>query len=106
MNYLDLIGRTSPLFEEDIKDKSHLLGEIVSKNRFLVIGGAGSIGQAVTKQLFARSAKRLHVVDISENYLVELVRDLRSEFGYVTKDFDTFAIDCEDGGYAIGLLVL
>ena len=41
-----------------------------------------------------RSAKLLHVVDLSENYLVELVRDIRSELGYVTKNFDTFAIDC------------
>ena len=89
MNYLDLIGRTSPLFEEDIKDKSHLLGEIVSKNRFLVIGGAGSIGQAVTKEIFMRNPKLLHVVDISENNMVELVRDLRSSLGYIDGEFKT-----------------
>ena len=94
MNYLDLIGRTSPLFEEDIKDKSHLLGEIVSKNRFLVIGGAGSIGQAVTKEIFMRNPKLLHVVDISENNMVELVRDLRSSLGYIDGEFKTFIIDC------------
>ena len=36
----------------------------------------------------------LHVVDISENNMVELVRDLRSTVGYVSGDFKTFAVDC------------
>jgi FlaA1/EpsC-like NDP-sugar epimerase len=33
-------------------------------------------------------------VDISENNLVELVRDLRSSIGYTDGEFATFAIDC------------
>ncbi len=37
--------------------------------------------------------KSLHVVDISENNLVELVRDIRSAFGYINGEFKTFAID-------------
>lgn len=94
MKTLELIGRDNALFEEDLRNYDEEISQIVNENSFLVIGGGGSIGQAVTKQLFARSAKRLHVVDISENYLVELVRDLRSELGYVTKNFDTFALDC------------
>ncbi len=61
---------------------------------FLVIGGAGSIGQAVVKELFMRNPKRLHVVDISENNMAELVRDLRSSLGYVEGDFRTFILDC------------
>ncbi|WP_268034975.1 UDP-N-acetylglucosamine 4,6-dehydratase [Algoriphagus sp. PAP.12] len=60
---------------------------------FLVLGGAGSIGQAVTKEIFKRNPKKLHVVDISENNLVELVRDVRSSFGYIDGDFKTFALD-------------
>ena len=36
----------------------------------------------------------LHVVDISENNMVELVRDVRSTLGYIKGDFSTFAIDC------------
>lgn len=94
MKTLELIGRNTALFAEDLRHYDAELSQVVRENSFLVIGGGGSIGQAVTKQLFARSAKRLHVVDISENYLVELVRDLRSQLGYITKDFDTFAIDC------------
>ena len=59
----------------------------------MVIGGAGTIGQAVTTELFKRSPRKLHVVDLSENNLVELVRDLRSSEGYIDGDFRTFAID-------------
>ena len=47
----------------------------VSSSRFLVIGGAGSIGQAVTREIFRRNPRALHVVDISENNMVELVRE-------------------------------
>jgi len=94
MGILELIGRKKPLLEEDIKDKEKYLQESVSLSSFLVIGGAGSIGQAVVKEIFVRNPKRLHVVDISENNLVELVRDIRSSYGYIRGDFKTFALDC------------
>ncbi len=66
---------------------------MVRGSSFLVIGGAGSIGQAVVKEIFKRDPRVLHVVDISENNLVELVRDIRSSIGYIDGDFRTFAID-------------
>ncbi|NSY32135.1 NAD-dependent epimerase/dehydratase family protein [Pseudoalteromonas sp. JC28] len=90
---LGLFGRTLPLFYEDLKTHDDELSRIVSNSRFLILGGAGSIGQAVVKELFKRGSKVLHVVDISENNLVELVRDLRSSFGYIVSDFKTFALD-------------
>ncbi|MFM5344960.1 UDP-N-acetylglucosamine 4,6-dehydratase [Aeromonas veronii] len=65
----------------------------MTNSRFLVLGGAGSIGQAVTKEIFKRNPRKLHVVDISENNMVELVRDIRSSFGYIDGDFQTFALD-------------
>ena len=46
-----------------------------------------------------RGARTLHVVDLNENTLVELVRSIRSDFGYETKDFDTFALDCGDPNF-------
>jgi len=94
MNYLDLIGRTAPLFDQDIRNRKAELAAMVSNSRFLVIGGAGSIGQAVTREIFKRNPLTLHVVDISENNMVELVRDIRSTLGYIEGDFRTFAIDC------------
>jgi FlaA1/EpsC-like NDP-sugar epimerase len=93
MNMLNLIGRNSELFEEDIKQHDKELREIVANSTFLVIGGAGSIGQAVTKEIFKRNPKKLHVVDISENNMVELVRDIRSSLGYIEGEFKTFALD-------------
>ncbi|WP_286761133.1 UDP-N-acetylglucosamine 4,6-dehydratase [Salegentibacter sp. UBA1130] len=92
-NILELIGRSKPLFLEDIAQNDDKLKSIVSNSRFLVLGGAGSIGQAVTKEIFKRNPKKLHVVDLSENNLVELVRDIRSSFGYIDGDFKTFALD-------------
>ncbi|EGR0532194.1 UDP-N-acetylglucosamine 4,6-dehydratase [Vibrio parahaemolyticus] len=90
---LPLIGRTDTLFMQDIENHKAELSRIVSASSFLVLGGAGSIGQAVTKEIFKRNPKKLHVVDISENNMVELVRDIRSSFGYIDGDFQTFALD-------------
>lgn len=90
---LSLIGRSRPLFKTDISSHDEQLLELVSNSRFLVLGGAGSIGQAVTKEIFKRNPKKLDVVDISENNLVELVRDIRSSFGYIEGEFRSFALD-------------
>lgn len=90
---LELIGRTSELFAADLASRESDLSRLVTASRFLVIGGAGSIGQAVTREIFRRNPKLLHVVDISENNMVELVRDLRSSLGYTSGEFATFAID-------------
>ena len=91
---LKLIGRDRPLFDADITGHATELSALVAGSRFLVIGGAGSIGQAVTREIFKRGPQVLHVVDISENNMVELVRDIRSTLGYIEGDFSTFAIDC------------
>jgi FlaA1/EpsC-like NDP-sugar epimerase len=92
-NILGLIGRDQELFTQDISAHEAQLKAMVSTSSFLVLGGAGSIGQAVTKEIFKRNPKKLHVVDISENNMVELVRDIRSSFGYINGDFQTFALD-------------
>ena len=94
MGILKMIGREAPLFTSDLLRLEDELRALVSSGRFLVIGGAGSIGQAVAKEIFRRNPQVLHVVDISENNLVELVRDLRSSIGYGDGDFKTFALDC------------
>jgi FlaA1/EpsC-like NDP-sugar epimerase len=93
MEILSLIGRNVELFDQDISVNENELSSIVSSSKFLVIGGAGSIGQAVTKEIFKRNPLKLHVVDISENNMVELVRDIRSSLGYINGDFQTFSLD-------------
>ncbi|AXE61669.1 UDP-N-acetylglucosamine 4,6-dehydratase [Candidatus Thioglobus sp. NP1] len=90
---LELIDRSELLFSEDIICHSRYLTDAVSNSTFLVLGAAGSIGQAVTKEIFKRKPKKLHAVDINENNLTELVRDIRSSFGYCDVDFRTFALD-------------
>ena len=93
MNVLNLIGRKAPLFDIDILTNANIIKSIVETSSFLVIGGAGSIGQAVVKEIFKRNPLKLHVVDISENNMVELVRDIRSAYGYIEGDFRTFSLD-------------
>jgi len=93
MDILQLIGREKLLFNQDVNLYNEELEKIVSNSTFLVLGGAGSIGQAVTKEIFKRKPLKLHVVDISENNMVELVRDIRSSYGYIDGDFKTFALD-------------
>lgn len=90
---LSLIGREEELFAFDIGEQELELKRKIEESSFLVLGGAGSIGQAVTKEIFKRCPKKLHIVDISENNMVELVRDIRSSLGYIKGDFQTFSLD-------------
>lgn len=94
LEVLALIGRSEPLFGDDLARHGPAMDHAVASGRFLVVGGAGSIGSAVVRELFRRGPRSLHVVDLSENNLAELVRDLRSSAGYIEGDFRTFALDC------------
>ncbi len=88
-----IIGRDKKLFIDDIINHENLISKIISESRFLILGAAGTIGQAVTNEIFKRNPKKLHVVDISENNLVELVRDLRSSYGNNSAIFQSFCLD-------------
>ena len=59
---LELIGRSALLFLNDILDNEQQLLSVINESRFLVLGGAGSIGQAVVKEIFKRNPKKLHVL--------------------------------------------
>lgn len=87
-----ILKRDKSLFEQDLnKDKNNILDQ-VRNSRVLIIGAAGSIGKSFVKQILPFSPKSLHLVDISENNLVELVRDIRSSLVNVPQDFQTLAI--------------
>ncbi len=88
-----IIGREKKLFIDDIIERENSISKLISESRFLILGAAGTIGQAVTKEIFKRNPKKLHVIDISENNLVELVRDLRSSYGYTSGIFKSFCLD-------------
>ena len=89
----EIIGRDFGLFDHDYEDRRAHLIEKLSGARVLVVGGAGTIGKAVVKEIFQLSPRCLHVVDLSENNLVELVRDVRSSYGYLVDDFSTYCLD-------------
>ena len=99
MDILKLIGRKNQLLIEDITNVESDLSKKIKESSFLILGGAGSIGQSVVKEIFKRNPNKIHVVDISENNLVELVRDLRSSYGYIDGDFKTFALDIGSNEY-------
>ncbi|RMF12230.1 MAG: NAD-dependent epimerase/dehydratase family protein [Alphaproteobacteria bacterium] len=93
MNILEIVGRNDRLMQADLASFGKELDTIVRSSRFLVLGAAGSIGQEVVKQIFRRNPRVLHCVDISENNLTELTRDLRSGMGYTDGETEFFAID-------------
>ncbi len=101
---LSILGRERPLFAADLERSEPELAARVRESSFLVLGGAGSIGREVVRAVFRRAPRRLDVVDVSENNLVELVRDLRSSIGYIDGDFRTLALDCGDLEFAAFLL--
>lgn len=87
-------GRTSSLFTEDMLARRVELETAVAGKRILVIGGAGSIGSAVVKELARRKPATLHIVDQSENSLAELVRSLRGDVEpLMVADFRTLPLD-------------
>ncbi|MEQ8352751.1 MAG: UDP-N-acetylglucosamine 4,6-dehydratase [Leptospiraceae bacterium] len=96
---LPLLSRNRGLFDEEISLYDQQMRDLIMESSFLVIGGAGSIGQAVVHEIFKRNPRKLHVVDISENNMVELVRDVRTSLGYIDGDFRTFILDAGSTEY-------
>lgn len=88
-----ILERDKPFFEIDFKLFTKKIEDTIVASSFLVIGGAGSIGQSVVKEIFIRKPKKLVVIDIDENGLVELVRDIRSSIGYIEGIFEIYVID-------------
>ena len=71
-------GRAAELFLSDIEARRAEIAERIGGKRILIIGGAGSIGAATVRAILDFHPHALHVIDLSENNLAELVRDLRS----------------------------
>jgi len=65
-------------FDIDVSSNNSLLLKKINKKRILVIGGAGTIGSSYIKQVLKFEPSKIVVVDINENGLTELTRDLRS----------------------------
>lgn len=90
----NVTGRDRSLFVDDIKDHGDELRREIEGKKVLVIGGAGSIGSSFIKALLPFRPGKLTVVDLNENGLAELTRDLRSTEGlFVPEDYVTYTFD-------------
>ncbi|MBE0673547.1 MAG: polysaccharide biosynthesis protein [Bacteroidales bacterium] len=89
--------RPESLLKDDLEENRALLEERLNGKRVLVIGGAGTIGSFYIKALLRFRISSLMVVDINENGLTELVRDLRSSAGYnIPPDFISYPMNFGD----------
>lgn len=89
--------RQTSFFEKDIKENAALLSKKIEGKSVLVIGGAGTIGSSYIKAVLQFKPAKLVVVDINENGLTELTRDLRSEKGqFVPSEFITYPMNFGD----------
>ena len=93
MNSLNILENETTGLSSELNQILSKFNTKISKSKFLVLGGAGSIGQEVVKKIFQFKPKKLHIVDLSENNLVELVRDIRSSYGYIKGEFKVHALD-------------
>jgi len=92
-----VIGRDESLFAEDLAAHDAELRAGIQGKSVLVIGGAGTIGSSFIRALLKFEPSRLYVVDLNENGLTELTRDLRSTLGqFVPEDYKTYPISFGD----------
>ena len=93
-DYGELFEGSRNFLEVDLCELEGAIRRTLKGSRCLVVGAGGSIGRSVAKLLYGFEVSSLTAVDLSENGLVELVRDVRSTFDYDLEKFETFALDC------------
>lgn len=92
-----VIHRSESLFAADIEANKAILSQEIYKKKVLVIGGAGTIGSSFIKAILPFQPSTLVVIDISENGLCELTRDLRSTYGLIIPaDYRAYPISYSD----------
>lgn len=92
-----ITGRVESMFARDIEANRDKLREEIEGRSVLVIGGAGTIGSSYVRALLPFRPSKLVVVDISENGLTELTRDLRSTYGMVVpEEYRTYPLSFAD----------
>ena len=90
-------GRPISMFEADIQANKEILTAEIKGKKVCVIGGAGSIGSSFIKAVLRFEPASVVVVDLNENGLAELVRDLRSTEGlYVPDEFRCYTLNFAD----------
>ncbi|MFY0631386.1 MAG: polysaccharide biosynthesis protein [Flavobacteriaceae bacterium] len=93
----NIIHRKTSMFQQDMLDNNKKLTERIENKSVLVIGGAGTIGSSYIKALLPFKPSSLIVVDINENGLTELTRDIRSTKDmYIPKEYITYPMSYSD----------
>ena len=89
--------RDESLLKPDFVKYQLELENHINGKRVLVIGGAGTIGSSYIRAILKYNISKLVVIDINENGLTELVRDLRSSTEYnIPEDFITYPVNFGD----------
>ena len=92
-----VINRQQSMFSEDIRANKETLQKEIENKSVCVIGGAGSIGSSFIKAILPFRPSKLIVIDLNENGLAELTRDLRSTYGmYVPEEYRTYTLNFAD----------
>lgn len=92
-----VINRPVSMFAKDIEANKETLTQEIKGKKVCVIGGAGSIGSSFIKAVLRFEPKSVVVVDLNENGLAELVRDVRSTEGlYVPDEFRCYTLNFAD----------
>lgn len=96
-----ITDRPISMFEADIQANSELLTAEIKGKKVCVIGGAGSIGSSFIKAILRFEPASVVVVDLNENGLAELVRDVRSTEGlYIPGEFRCYTLNFADPIFA------
>jgi FlaA1/EpsC-like NDP-sugar epimerase len=96
-----VIHRSTSMFEDDIQANADFLTQEIQGKSVCVIGGAGSIGSSFIKAVLRFRPGKLVVIDLNENGLAELTRDLRSTEGlFVPDEYRAYTLNFADPIFA------
>ncbi|MEA2782719.1 MAG: hypothetical protein QOK29_4263 [Rhodospirillaceae bacterium] len=91
-------GRAESLFADDWQARRADIEALVAGASVLVIGGSGTIGAACTRLILDLKPKRLHIIDVDENGLARVARDIRASGGD-TADVELVFLAADLGAY-------
>ena len=93
--------RPISLFANDIENNKEKLQQEIEGKSVCVIGGAGTIGSSFIRAILPFKPSKLVVIDLNENGLAELTRDLRSTYGmFVPEEYRTYTLNFADPIFA------
>lgn len=90
---LSIIGRSKSLFLGEFEAFRNQIIESSKGSNILILGGAGSIGTSVVEHIIGLDVGSIHIVDINESALVEVVRHLRNRYHEQSVDLNIYSLD-------------